>query len=130
MFLLTDLTEEGYLQIKKDKEKLLRKIQEYQMIVKEFDLALPFLSSIYEPKIIIRKVADRYYEGLSFIPINGEKIRIRVQLNKEQSSKFIDKEDNELMELLEKMVIAEIQEQFPTHFPNSKNFNKDDEGKY
>jgi hypothetical protein len=130
MFLLTDLTEEGYLQIKKDKEKLIRKIQEYQMIISEFDLALPFLSAIYEPKIIIRKVADRYYEGLSFIPVNGEKIRIRVQLNKEQSSKFIDNEDNELKELLEKMVIAEIQEQFPTHFPDSLNFNKDDEGKY
>jgi len=28
------------------------------------------------------------------------------------------------------MVIAEIQEQFPTHFPDSLNFNKDDEGKY
>ena len=129
MFLLTDLSEEGYLQIKKDKGLLERKIQEYQSLINEFDLALPFLSAIYEPKIIVRKILDKRYEGLTFIPFNGEKNRIRVQLNNEQSSRFIDNEDPELMELLEKMIKAKIKEQFPTHFPNSLNFNKDDEGK-
>ena len=130
MFLLTDLTEEGYLQIKKDKEKLLRKIQEYQMIVKEFDLALPFLSAIYEPKIIIRKVSDRYYEGLSFIPYNNEKIKLSVRI-KEYFLKYSGVDDPELIKIIEKEIKCKIRESFPTHFnDNHPNFKKYDEGQY
>ena len=130
MFLLTDLTEEGYLQIKKDKEKLLRKIQEYQMIVKEFDLALPFLSAIYEPKIIIRKVSDRYYEGLSFIPYNNEKIKLSVRI-KEYFLKYTGVDDPELIKIIEKEIKCKIKESFPTHFnDNPSNLKKYDEGQY
>jgi hypothetical protein len=77
MFVLTDLTYDGYLQIKKDREQLFSKILQYQALLDEFDLALPFLSAIYEPKIRIEfKENINHYVAKTTIPFNGGKISI------------------------------------------------------
>jgi hypothetical protein len=130
MFLLTDLTLEGYIQIKKDREIIARKVKELNSIIYELDLALPFLTAIYEPKIIIRKILDKTYQALTIIPYNGEKIRISVVLSEYESSRFVDDEDPELMELLEKLIKAKIKQNFPDNFKDTPHkFNKN-EGEY
>ena len=81
MFVLNNLTKAGYLQIKKDKEELSKRIQQYQTLVDEFDLALPFLEAIYEPKITIEfndKIA--FYVAKTSIPFNGKDLLISDKL--------------------------------------------------
>ena len=130
MFLLTDLTLEGYIQIKKDREIIVRKVKELNSIINELDLVLPFLTAIYEPKITIRKILDRKYEALTIIPYNEEKIKISVVLSEYESSKFIDDTDPELIEVLEKLIKAKIKQSFPDNFKDSPDKLNKNEGEY
>lgn len=114
MFLLTELTKTGYLQIKNDREILLNKIQQYQSMVDEFDLALPFLEAIYEPKVKCFKRMDSY-EGIAFVPFNSEQIKIRVRIKDDYYS---GNEDPKLLDVAETLIKEKIKEQFPNHFKN------------
>jgi hypothetical protein len=62
MLLLSNLNESGYNQLKKDRDILIKEIEELNSILSQFDLAYPFLSSIFEPKLKIKydKSKDRY----------------------------------------------------------------------
>jgi hypothetical protein len=115
MFLLTDLTHRGYLQIKKDRDLLDKKIKGLQVLVEEIDLALPFLESIYDPTIKIKKDEKRgYYIASSKIPYNGDPIRINITVA--PISKFKSVGDKTLQDLAEKKVKERIKTLFPNHF--------------
>ena len=62
MLLLNNLNESGYNQLKKDRDILIKEIEELNSILSQFDLAYPFLSSIFEPEVKIKydKSKDRY----------------------------------------------------------------------
>jgi hypothetical protein len=62
MLLLNNLNEVGFQKLKEDREILLKEINHLQLILSQFDLAYPFLSSIFEPKLKIKydKSKDRY----------------------------------------------------------------------
>jgi hypothetical protein len=115
MFVLNNLTQVGYLQIKKDKEELLKKIQQYQTLVDEFDLALPFLEAIYEPKITIEfneKIS--FYVAKTSIPFNGKNLLISEKLG--GKIEFSGENDPTLIERAERKIKSKIRKQFPLHF--------------
>ena len=58
--LLTNLSEAGYLQLKKDRGSVSDKIKELESIQNHFDLALESLESIYNPQIDIYEVNIEY----------------------------------------------------------------------
>ena len=62
MLLLNNLNERGYYQLKKDRDILIKEIEQLNSILSQFDLAYPFLSSIFEPKLKIKydKSKDHY----------------------------------------------------------------------
>lgn len=62
MLLLNNLNEAGFQKLKEDREFLLKEINHLQSILSQFDLAYPFLSSIFEPEVKIKydKSKDRY----------------------------------------------------------------------
>lgn len=114
MFLFTDLSRAGYLQIKEDRDILLNKIQQYQSLIDEFNLAIPFLESIYDPKFNCYKRMD-HYEAVTAIPFNSEKIKIAVRI---KDDNFSGNEDPKLLDVAEKLIKEKIKEQFPNHFKN------------
>lgn len=118
MFVLTDLTYDGYLQIKKDKELLMKKIQQHQALVDEFDLALPFLTAIYEPTIKLS------FEGLNkdilmartSIPMNdGEKRIIRARIGSINDFPMGEKDYKAVFKATE-IIKDRIKKEFPLHF--------------
>jgi len=59
--LLTNLSEAGYLQLKKDRGSVSDKIKELESIQNHFDLALDSLESIYNPQIDIYEIDTEYW---------------------------------------------------------------------
>ena len=59
--LLTNLSEAGYLQLKKDRGSVSDKIKELESIQNHFDLALNSLESIYDPQIEIYEVNKEFW---------------------------------------------------------------------
>jgi len=119
MFLLTDLTETGYLQIKKDRALLVDKIQGLQTLVEEIDLALPFLESIYEPNVkISRDEKSGFFFARATVPANtkgGEKLLIKVMIGKITDYNYGEK-DPQLIERANNAVKQHIRNSFPLHF--------------
>ena len=115
MFVLTNLSKSGYLQIKSDRELLSKKIQQNQSLLDEIDLALPFLKSIYEPKISIqfRDQIQQYIASTKII-FNGENINIEEKLG--SKTDFNGKDDSALIEKAEVQINNRIKNQFPLHF--------------
>ena len=59
--LLTNLSEAGYLQLKKDRGSVSDKIKELESIQNHFDLALDSLESIYNPQIEIYEIDTEFW---------------------------------------------------------------------
>jgi hypothetical protein len=118
MFLLTDLTEKGYLQIKKDREALSERINQIQLLINEMDLALPFLRAIYEPEVKIEKNENHgVFYARATIPAsaNSEKLLIKLNIGKITSYKYGEK-DPKLIERANEVVRGYIRDSFPLHF--------------
>jgi hypothetical protein len=61
MHLLANLSEKGYLILKKDRNEVLEKIKDLNRILNQFDLVLPSLESIYEPHIDVYEIKTDYW---------------------------------------------------------------------
>jgi hypothetical protein len=119
MFLLTDLTKIGYLQIKKDRDLLVEKMKGIQILVDEIDLALPFLQSIYEPEIKVAKLENiGFYTASCKIPYNQSFVRIQVRVA--PISKYKMKDDPALMKEAYNKVMKRIKAHFPNHFKDEE----------
>lgn len=59
--LLSNLSETGYLQLKKDRESILNKIKELESILIHFDFTLESLEGIYNPHVEIYKVNNDFW---------------------------------------------------------------------
>ncbi len=118
MFVLTDLTYEGFLQIKKDKELLMKKIQQNQALVDEFDLALPFLTAIYEPtiKFSFQRAREEMLMARTSIPMNdGEKRIIKVVVGRREDFPLGEKDERALIKATD-LIKRRIKKEFPLHF--------------
>jgi hypothetical protein len=118
MFLLTDLTEDGFRQIRNDRDELLKKIRHYQDIVDEFETVIPFLEAIYEPKVEITfNDKIQFYVAKCSVPYQGKKVHLNIKLGKKDM--FDGFEDPKLIESAQSKIKKELERQFPLHF-NSK----------
>jgi hypothetical protein len=115
MILLTDLTKSGYLKMKSDREILEKKIFNIQTIIDEFDLALPFLESIYEPKVsIFYQDNIGFYVATVVVPYQGEDLNIVCKVG--TKTQFDGDEDPNLLKKAHSMIEGKITEMFPLHF--------------
>lgn len=118
MFLLTDLTRTGYLQIKKDREGLSERMNQLQLLINEMDLALPFLRAIYEPEVKITKNENQgVFYARATIPASAtsEKLLIKLNIGKIATYKYGEK-DPKLIERANEVVNQYIRNSFPLHF--------------
>ncbi len=115
MFLLKDLTEEGFRQIRNDRDELVKKIEQYQIILDEFNSVLPFLESIYEPQIEISfKENIQFYVAKASVHYQGETIHFNSKLGDKEM--FDGMDDPKLMDKAKLEIRKELERQFPLHF--------------
>jgi hypothetical protein len=116
MFLLTDLTEKGYLHIKSERQDIVKKIEQLQSLLDEFDLALPYLDSIFQPKITISKGLglSQYMASTSISFPNNETLRLTVKVC--SLDKYKEATDPQLLDEAQKMMREKIKGEFPQHF--------------
>lgn len=56
-----NLSKEGFIMLKKDRQEIINQIEELKTILYEFDYVFPFLESIYEPKVNIHENNGIYF---------------------------------------------------------------------
>jgi ATP phosphoribosyltransferase regulatory subunit HisZ len=119
MGLLVTLNEEGYQTLKKDREVIITKIKELEMVLKELDPAYKILQPFYEPKINISLSelrGENVYVGSVFV-VPGDKVmkrRIKFVINSVNQYKDIN--DERLLEDAKKIARDELIKFFPTYF--------------
>jgi hypothetical protein len=118
MFISNNLTKEGFLLLKKDRQELLNQISELQSILNDFEFVFPFLESIYEPKVEIKKQEDKYYGSISIhYPTLEEPILEEFEIG--FVSSYNGKENSILIEDGYKKANELLNSKFPLHFPNN-----------
>jgi hypothetical protein len=116
MFLLTNLTEKGYLHLKSERKDIVKKIEQLQSLLDEFDLALPYLESIFQPKIKISKDINRgIYIARTSIPFS-DKETLRLTVKVCSLNKYKEDSDPKLLDEAQKIMRERIKEEFPQHF--------------
>jgi len=72
MLLLNNLNERGYNQLKKDRDILIKEIEQLNSILSQFDLAYPYLSAIYDPKVEIKLKDGKYFGYIKLTDVNNK----------------------------------------------------------
>lgn len=119
MGLLITLNEDGYLTLKNDREVILNKIKELEVILNELTPAFNHLQPFYEPKIDII-VADNkdeeIYVGKCLIPVPDKVMKqpIQFEIGSVKNYKGIDDENL----VLDAKIQARrfMSRRFPTYF--------------
>jgi hypothetical protein len=125
MFLLKNLTRTGYDQIKKDRDELINKIEAINILVSEIELALPYLESIFEPKIkiYVTKPQGVYRVSCNIIPNDG--VRIRLDVKVATLADYDDINDPKLILLAQQKIKKKIKSSFPQHFKDEDDETQD-----
>jgi hypothetical protein len=125
MFLLKNLTRTGYDQIKKDRDELINKIKAINILVSEIELALPYLESIFEPKIKIYVLKSQgvYRVSCNIIPNDG--VRIRLDVKVATLADYDDINDPKLILLAQQKIKKKIKSSFPQHFKDEDDETQD-----
>ena len=125
MFLLKNLTRTGYDQIKKDRDELINKIEAINILVSEIELALPYLESIFEPKIkiYVTKSQGVYRVSCNIIPNDG--VRIRLDVKVAPLADYDDINDPKLILLAQQKIKKKIKSSFPQHFKDEADETQD-----
>ena len=114
--LLTNLSEAGYLQLKKDRGSVSDKIKELESIQNHFDLALESLESIYNPQIDIYEVNIEYW---------GRMVINHPDLNEDNSIEFLigdiktNSDPENLKTLSKQKARDEVKKLYPLYFLNN-----------
>jgi hypothetical protein len=113
MHLLANLSEQGYLILKKDRDDVLKQIKALNRILNQFDLVLPSLESMYEPHIDIYEIKTDYWG------------RIRIKhpdLAEDKSIEFLigdiktNSDPETLKSLSKEKARDEVKKMFPLYF--------------
>ena len=120
MLLLNNLNEAGFKKLKEDREVLIKEIDHLQAILIQFDLAYPFLCSIFEPQVKIKfnKSKDRYSGYFKLEHPNLDK-PVFQSFHLGDSKRYKGLEDPQLM--IDSLVRArkKIQKLFPEMFEDA-----------
>jgi hypothetical protein len=114
--LLTNLSEAGYLQLKKDRESISDNIKQLESIIDHFDLALESLESIYNPQVDIYKLNTEYW---------GRMVINHPDLNEDNSIEFLigdiktNSDPENLKTLSKQKARDEVKKLYPLYFLNN-----------
>lgn len=116
MLLISDYSEFGYQQLKKDRDLIENKINHYKALLEDINLAIPYLESIFEPNIEIDKdKINSMYVAICYIPFNNnEKVKIMTEVC--PISNFDNIQDSQLIKLANSKIRDKIKLEFPQHF--------------
>ena len=118
MFISNNLSKEGFLLLKKDRQELLNQISELQSVLNDFEFVYPFLESLYEPKVEIKKQEDKYFGSISIhYPTLEEPMLEEFEIG--MVSIYNGKENSILIEDGYKKANELLKSKFPLHFPNN-----------
>ena len=118
MYITNDLSKEGFLLLKKDRQELINQITELQSILNDFEYVYPFLESLYEPKVEILIKEDKYVGSISLMfPTLDEPILKEFEIG--LVSSYDVKENAVLIEDGYIKANEFLKSMFPLHFPNN-----------
>jgi hypothetical protein len=110
-----NFSREGYLQLKKDREILLKQISELQSVLNDFDFAYPFLNSLFEPEFKVR-INDKSYFGELEIVIPYLDTPMKLEFEIGSVSNYIGEKDPKLMNDFYSKSEEELKKKFPINF--------------
>ena len=119
MGLLVTLNEEGYKTLKKDREVIINKIKELQMVLNELDPAYKILQPFYEPKIDIslsELKGENVYVGNLFVVPGDKAMKRRIKFVINSVSQYKDINDERLLEDAKREAREHLSQRFPTYF--------------
>ena len=119
MGLLVTLNEEGYQTLKKDRDVIINKIKELEMVLNELDPAYKILQPFYEPKIDIslgESRGENVYVGNLFVAPSNKAMKRRIKFVINSVSQYKDINDERLLEDAKKIARDELIKFFPTYF--------------
>lgn len=119
MGLLVTLNEEGYQTLKKDREVIINKIKELELVLNELDPAYKNLKPFYEPKIDIytyERFGEKNYKGRVFVVTADKAMKQRFSFTIGSIDKYKDISDERLLEDAKKIARDELIKFFPTYF--------------
>lgn len=119
MGLLVTLNEEGYQTLKKDREVIINKIKELELVLNELDPAYKTLQPFYEPKIDISLSdlqEENVYVGSVFVVPGDKAVKRRIKFVINSVSQYKDINDERLLEDAKKIARDELIKFFPTYF--------------
>jgi hypothetical protein len=118
MYITDDLSKEGFLLLKKDRQELLNQISELKSLLDGFDFVYPFLESLYEPKFDILTKENKYVGSISIMfPTLDEPILREFEIG--LVSSYDGKENAVLIEDGYIKANELLKSMFPLHFPNN-----------
>jgi hypothetical protein len=118
MYITDDLSKEGFLLLKKDRQELLNQISELKSLLDGFEFVYPFLESLYEPKIDILTKENKYFGSIPIMfPTLDEPILKEFEIG--LVSSYDGKENAVLIEDGYIKANELLKSMFPLHFPNN-----------
>jgi hypothetical protein len=118
MLLLNNLNERGYNQLKKDRDILIKEIEQLNSILSQFDLAYPYLSTIYDPKVEIKLKDGKYFGYIKLTDLDNKLFK-RSKFFIDSEEKFQDKYDPILKEKAYLFAKEEIKKIHPEMFEDA-----------
>jgi hypothetical protein len=113
-----NLSREGFLILKKDRQEIKNQIDELNSILYEFDYVYPFFESIYEPKVNVEVRNGVYYGSFSIhYPTLDEAIIEEFEIGKVSDFNAVG-QPSHIEEANNKMTSI-LQTKFPLHFSNN-----------
>ncbi len=113
-----NLSKEGFSILKKDRQEIMKQIEELNNVLYEFDYVYPFLESIYEPKVSIREDNGIYFGSFPIhYPTLEEPIIEEFEIGK--VSDFNTNGNPSHHDEANKIMLKIIKGKFPLHFSDN-----------
>lgn len=119
MGLLVTLNEEGYKTLKKDREVIINKIKDLELVLNELDPAYKILQPFYEPKIDIslsELKGENVYQGSVFVAPGDKVMKRRIKFVINPVNYYKDINDERLLEDAKREAREHLSKRFPTYF--------------
>lgn len=120
MGLLISLNQTGYDNLKSDREAVIEKIEELQLVLNELEPAYQHLKHFYEPKVKIFKFEQRdgkeVFKGRIDMFLPDKVTRRRITFTIDYIDYYKGETDERLIEKANEMARKTLKERFPTYF--------------
>lgn len=120
MGIIISLNQTGYDNLKSDRQAVIEKIEELQIVLRELDPAYQHLKYFYEPKVKIFKFEQRdgkeVFKGKIEMSLPDKVTRRRITFTIDYIDSYKSETDERLIEKANEMARETLKERFPTYF--------------